>query len=215
MRGYDNEGDEYDDYYEDEGQDEYEEEGEQEYGEEEMEPRKPSKEETEYLEFRQKLKESIRKQMKKEGSGSSTSRLDATDRRKNKLPYDNYGSFFGPSQPVIAQRVIQESKSLLENQHLASKVPNPHHAKKNQNKAPSGGSKSSSHNPPPKVSEVQVKAQKRKDTRDYSFLLSDDAELPAASKAPPPQNMHIRNSGFLLMLKRDDQLKFQQGVKCL
>jgi len=79
---------EYDDYYEDEGQDEYEEEGEQEYGEEEMEPRKPSKEETEYLEFRQKLKESIRKQMKKEGSGSSTSRLDATDRRKNKLPYD-------------------------------------------------------------------------------------------------------------------------------
>ncbi|KAK8471657.1 hypothetical protein PHAVU_003G285300 [Phaseolus vulgaris] len=194
MRGYDNEGDEYDDYYEDEGQDEYEEEGEQEYGEEEMEPRKPSKEETEYLEFRQKLKESIRKQMKKEGSGSSTSRLDATDRRKNKLPYDNYGSFFGPSQPVIAQRVIQESKSLLENQHLASKVPNPHHAKKNQNKAPSGGSKSSSHNPPPKVSEVQVKAQKRKDTRDYSFLLSDDAELPAASKAPPPQNMHIRNS---------------------
>jgi len=40
----------------------------------------------------------------------------------------SYGSFFGPSQPVIAQRVIQESKSLLENQHLASKVPNPHHA---------------------------------------------------------------------------------------
>jgi len=78
----------YDDYYEDEGQDEYEEEGEEEYEEEEEEPRKPSKEEMEYLELRQKLKESIRKQMKKEGSGSSTSRLDATDRRKNKLPYD-------------------------------------------------------------------------------------------------------------------------------
>jgi len=30
----------------------------------------------------------------------------------------SYGSFFGPSQPVIAQRVIQESKSLLENRHL-------------------------------------------------------------------------------------------------
>ncbi|CAJ1940359.1 unnamed protein product [Sphenostylis stenocarpa] len=194
MRGYDNEGDDYDDYYEDEGQDEYEEENEEEYEEEEEKPRKPSKEEIEYLELRQKLKESIRKQMKKESSGSSTSRLDGTDRRKNKLPYDNYGSFFGPSQPVIAQRVIQESKSLLENQHVASKVSNPHHIKKNQNKAPSGGSKSSSHNPPPKVSQMQVKAQKLKNTRDYSFLLSDDTELPAPSKAPPPRNMPIRNS---------------------
>jgi len=36
----------------------------------------------------------------------------------------SYGSFFGPSQPVIAQRVIQESKSLLENQHLSSRLSN-------------------------------------------------------------------------------------------
>lgn len=36
--------------------------------------------------------------------------------------FGSYGSFFGPSQPVIAQRVIQESKSLLENQHLAPKL---------------------------------------------------------------------------------------------
>lgn len=34
----------------------------------------------------------------------------------------SYGSFFGPSQPVIAQRVIQESKSLLENPDLAAKI---------------------------------------------------------------------------------------------
>lgn len=34
----------------------------------------------------------------------------------------SFGSFFGPSQPVIAQRVIQESKSLLENPDLAAKV---------------------------------------------------------------------------------------------
>ncbi|KAH1238887.1 hypothetical protein GmHk_08G023468 [Glycine max] len=195
MRGYGDEGDGYDDYYEDE--DEYEEEAEEEYEEEEEAPRKPSKEEMEYLELRQKLKESIRKQMKKESSGSGTSRRDSTDRSKNKLPYDNYGSFFGPSQPVIAQRVIQESKSLLENQHLASRFSDPHRIKKNQNKVPSGGSKSSSHNLAPKVSEMKVKAQKIKNTRDYSFLLSDDAELPAPSKAPPSQNMPIRNSGIL------------------
>ncbi|XP_020223865.1 protein SPT2 homolog isoform X1 [Cajanus cajan] len=194
MRGYDDERDDYEDYYEDEGQEQYEEEGEEEYEEEEEEPRKPSKEEQEYLEMRQKLKESFRKKLKKESSGSSTSRLDSTDRRKNKLPYDNYGSFFGPSQPVIAQRVIQESKSFIENKHLAPRVSNPHHVKKNPDKVPSGGSKSSSHNLPPKVREMKVKAQKLKNTRDYSFLLSDDAELPAPSKARPPQNMPIRNS---------------------
>ncbi|KAL2344458.1 hypothetical protein Fmac_005743 [Flemingia macrophylla] len=193
MRGYDEERDGYDDYYEDEGQEEYEEDGEGEYEEEEEEPRKPSKEEQEYLELRQKLKDHFRKKLKKD-SGSSTSRLDSTDRRKNKLPYDNYGSFFGPSQPAIAPRVIEESKSFIENKHLASKVSNPHHIKKNPNKVPSGESKSSSHNLPPKVREMKVKAEKLKNRRDYSFLLSDDAELPAPSKARPPQNMPVQNS---------------------
>ncbi|XP_054791621.1 uncharacterized protein LOC129297294 isoform X2 [Prosopis cineraria] len=128
--------------------------------------------------------------MKKE---SSTSHAGSSERKK-KLPYDNYGSFFGPSQPVIAQRVIQESKSLLENQHLASRLSNPLHINKNKNKVSNGGSKSAVHNQLPKVSEVKLKAQKIKDTRDYSFLLSDDAELPAPSKEPPPRNMPLRCS---------------------
>ncbi|XP_061346693.1 protein spt2-like [Gastrolobium bilobum] len=188
--GYDNEDVRgYGDYYEGEGQG-YEEEGGEEYEEEEEEPRKPTKEELVYLELRQKLKESIRKKMKKESS-SSTSCPDSADRKKNKLPYDNYGSFFGPSQPVIAQRVIQESKSLFENRHFASGISNPLDIKKNKNKVSNGGSKSS----PPKVYEMKVKAQKLKDSRDYSFRLSDDAELPAPSKVPPPQNMSVRNSG--------------------
>lgn len=46
---------------------------------------------------------------------------------------------------------------------------------------------------------VKGKSQKLKDTRDYSFLLSDDAELPAPSKAPPPRDMPIQNSGMLLL----------------
>ncbi|KAJ1388252.1 Chromatin SPT2, partial [Sesbania bispinosa] len=41
---------------------------------------------------------------------------------------------------------------------------------------------------------TKVKAQKLKDTRDYSFLLSDDANLPAPSKAPPPRNMPKQNA---------------------
>nr|GMD63168.1 protein spt2-like isoform X1 [Ipomoea batatas] len=117
-------------------------------------------EELEYLELRQKLKERFRKKMKKElGTGSASSSRNI-----------NFGSFFGPSQPVIAQRVIQESKSLLENPDLAAKV-----MRKN--------------------TDVKTKIQMLKNTRDYSFLLSDDADVPAPSKASLPQKSSAPNSG--------------------
>ncbi|KAH6759138.1 Leucine-rich repeat family protein [Perilla frutescens var. frutescens] len=44
-----------------------------------------------------------------------------TDETCKEVQDFNYGSFFGPSQPIIAQRVIQESKSLLENPDLAAR----------------------------------------------------------------------------------------------
>ncbi|XP_024180518.1 protein SPT2 homolog [Rosa chinensis] len=194
MRGYDTQRfdrpvEEYDDYesegdgygYEEE-RDEYEDEEEEE--EEEEEAPKPTKEALEYLELRQRLKEQVRRQMKKKEGGS---RANSNDRKK--LPYDNFGSFFGPSQPVIAQRVIQESKSLLETQHLASRATNSVHPNKKSSGSTSGGSKSVAHNPKPKViNEQKNKLQKLKDTRDYSFLLSEDAELPAPAKDRPPRS---------------------------
>ncbi|XP_058777442.1 uncharacterized protein LOC131651768 [Vicia villosa] len=191
MRGY--EGDEYEDYddYEDEELEEgegYEDEEGEEYVEEE--PRKPTPEELEYLELRKKLKESIRKKMKKE---NSISLADSSGRRKQ-VHYDNYGSFFGPSQPVIAQRVIQESKSLLENRHLVPKPSNTHQTNKSTNKVSNGVSKSSAHQQPPRVKEKLVKAEKLKVTRDYSFLLSDDTDIPGPSKEPPSRNTSVRNS---------------------
>lgn len=183
------ESQDYDDELE--GGGEYDEDGEEEY--EEEEPPKPTKEELEYLELRQKLKESIRKQMKKENSNP----LADSASRKKQLPYDNYGSFFGPSQPVIAQRVIQESKSLLENQQLTSLLSNSPHINKCTNKVSNNGVLKSSarNNIPPKVSEKKVKAQKLKVTRDYSFLLSDDVELPAPKKETPSQKIPVHNSG--------------------
>ncbi|KAL4575628.1 hypothetical protein LXL04_022478 [Taraxacum kok-saghyz] len=179
MGGYDL--DEYEDY-EDEG--EYQEDDVGEYEEEEEEEdRLPTQEESQYLELRQKLKETIRKKMKKDsGSGLANSQS-----KKKKMPYDNFGSFFGPSQPVIAQRVIQESKSLLENPHLAerasSKAKNVH---PQQNRG--GSSNPTGSRPPRKVdtwAKPQAKIQMLKSTRDYSFLLSDDAELPVPTKNPP------------------------------
>ncbi|XP_030514463.2 LOW QUALITY PROTEIN: protein SPT2 homolog [Rhodamnia argentea] len=177
MRGYERE--EYEDY------DDYEEDGgeqEEEYEEEEEEDPKPSKEELEFLEYRQRRKERLRKEkMKKEGPSAFQD--------KKKLPYDNYGSFFGPSKPVIAQRVIQESKSLLENQHLATRVLQSQYKNQKSSSSTSTGSRPVVRDKIPKGNNVvNHKVQKLKDTRDYSFLFSDDAELPAPAKQPPSRN---------------------------
>jgi protein SPT2 len=105
MHGYEDDLDEeagYDDYYSGD---------EDEYEDEEEEDEEPPKEELEFLESRQKLKESIRKKM---GNGSANAQ--SSQERRRKLPYNDFGSFFGPSRPVISSRVIQESKSLLENE---------------------------------------------------------------------------------------------------
>ncbi|KAJ6420255.1 hypothetical protein OIU84_030214 [Salix udensis] len=183
MRGYGREEDEYYDEYEEEGEEQVEEE----YEEEE---RKPTVEEVEYLELRERIKEQIRKKMRRE-SGSTLSK----SHEKKKLPSDNYGSFFGPSQPVISQRVIQENKSIIENQHLALSVSNAQHTNKKSSSSTATGLKNRPHGLVPKVkNEVKTKVQKLKDTRDYSFLLTDDAELPAPTKEPAPRNVFAPNS---------------------
>uniref|UniRef100_A0A7N0SYK3 SPT2 chromatin protein n=1 Tax=Kalanchoe fedtschenkoi TaxID=63787 RepID=A0A7N0SYK3_KALFE len=161
---------EEDGYYEDDG-----EAGEEEY-EQEEEP-KLTQEQLEYLELRRKLKESYRKQLKKE-TGSAPANSQGRSRK------DNFGSFFGPSQPVIAPRVIQESKSLLENKHLASRILNPSQSNKKVVNQTSSGIRPRPSSAP-KVDPVKVKVQKLKATRDYSFLLSDDAAPPAPRKEPP------------------------------
>ncbi|XP_041994673.1 protein spt2 isoform X2 [Salvia splendens] len=185
MRGY--EKDEYEnwDEYEEDGEEQEEEEGCDDYYEE---VHQPTQEELDYLAIRQKLKESIRKKMKKDaGTANSASRNKVNASRK-----DNYGSFFGPSQPVIAQRVIQESKSLLENPDLAARMcKTSQKEKKTYVSAPV----SSKFQAPPIVKNgLKKKVEMLKNTRDYSFLLSDDAEVPAASKGPPPRNVSAPKS---------------------
>ncbi|XP_040989908.1 protein spt2-like isoform X2 [Juglans microcarpa x Juglans regia] len=195
MRGYDRdelhgELEDYDEY-EEEGEELEEDPGEgEEEGYEEEDP-KPTREELEYLELRQKLKEQIRKQMKKDNGSSK----NGSNETKKKLPYDNYGSFFGNSQPVIAQRVIQESKSLLETNHLASRLSNSLHGNKKDTSTSKGPKLGLRHQLPKVKTELKTKVEKLKDTRDYSFLLSDDAELPASSKEPPPRNVSFPNHG--------------------
>ncbi|KAG7544675.1 Chromatin SPT2 [Arabidopsis suecica] len=104
---------------------------------------------------------------------------------KINLPYNDFGSFFGPSQTVIASRVLQESKSLLENETLRAKMLN-----SVQNKNPVQMNASGAKN----ANEVKRKAEKLKDARDYSFLFSDDAQLPVSIKEPPKSRPTSRES---------------------
>eukprot|EP00262_Sarcandra_glabra_P002536 TRINITY_DN1292_c0_g2_i2.p1 TRINITY_DN1292_c0_g2~~TRINITY_DN1292_c0_g2_i2.p1 ORF type:complete len:489 (-),score=115.95 TRINITY_DN1292_c0_g2_i2:459-1925(-) len=164
------------DEYEEDEEEQEDEEADYEEEEYEQEDPKSTKEQLEYLELRQRLKEAARQRIKKECSAA----VGRSDEKKRKLPYDNYGSFFGPSQPVIAQRVIEESRAIKETQHIAAKVSNSH---SNGPASSTVGRKSNVRDHPPKVlNEMKKKVQTLKDARDYSFLLSDDVELPVPAK---------------------------------
>ncbi|GAB2287079.1 hypothetical protein Dimus_021464 [Dionaea muscipula] len=189
MRGYDRTEEDLDEY-EEEGSDQFEDvEGDEyeEAEEEEIEDPARQREISEYLVLRQKLKEQARKKLEKECGASQKNSLET----KKSLPLRNFGSFFGPSQPVIADRVIQESKSFLETRHLASQVSTTQHDRKKGVTPVSSGPKNvgSSHVQSNHVrNPVISKVQKLKDTRDYSFLISDNAEGPGPPKNPMQQS---------------------------
>lgn len=170
--------DEYGDEYGDVGADEYEDDEE----EEEVQEDEPLSEEAmKYLDLRQRLKERMRSKLRKENGVRPNNSKD----QLRAAPLEKFGSFFGPSKPVIADRVIQESKSLLETKHLAAKASTSQNDPKKAPLSSSSGTKNGVINkPPPRP--VKSKAQIIKATRDYSFLLSDDAEPPKTSKDPGP-----------------------------
>ncbi|KAH0460183.1 hypothetical protein IEQ34_010846 [Dendrobium chrysotoxum] len=175
--------DEYEEDYEDEGLD-----GEKEDEQKQEEERKPSKEELEFLKLREKRKEMYRQKLKKQSAKVFGHSIQTQDGQRTSTNA-KFGSFFGPSQPVIASRVLDESRSIRETQHIISKPPS---TSRNQRVSAFASSekKSSEHHQPMKIIEVKRKAQTLKDMRDYSFLLSDDADLPD-KKEPQPTSHHV------------------------
>lgn len=47
--------------------------------------------------------------------------------------------------------------------------------------------------------QVKSKVQLMKQTRDYSFLMSDDAEIPKPAKDPGPQKSLVSKPGLFLL----------------
>ncbi|KAM1987305.1 hypothetical protein ACFX15_034590 [Malus domestica] len=129
-----------------------------------------------FLQLRQQLKDRIR--MKKSGGSAAAqgcSVNSTTDDEEKKLPFDNFGSFFGPSERVMAKRVHEEMKDFVpELKKLASRVLNSCDKAKTAAKSPAPLSKA-------------LKCKIIKESRDYSFLQSDGAEIPKPSKGEPEE----------------------------
>ncbi|CAA7392356.1 unnamed protein product [Spirodela intermedia] len=176
---------------------------------------KPTKEVLDFLKLRDQFKEKIRQKYRKENAtalGPNHSRDE-----NGKASSNEFGSFFGPSQRVIAPRVIEESRSIRETEHIVSRGPPTTSASgvysplRLANTTPSldrflslslkhtffvgpqvrRPSSNAEREPLPRgkpyrvINETQRKVQTLKETRDYSFLLSDDADLPSQASGPP------------------------------
>ncbi|KAK3027641.1 hypothetical protein RJ639_040248 [Escallonia herrerae] len=113
-----------------------------------------------------------------EGGAPSSRRSSSTsEENRTKMPYgNNHGSFFGPSQPSLAPRLLQKTSQLLEE------------AKK------TAAAKTGVSGTLERVNEVlarRAKIEKLAASRDYSFLSSNDSQvLPHASTKNLSLNTH-------------------------
>lgn len=182
-----------------EEEEEYEEEDDQE--EEQYEKPEPEedpvavKERQEYLQRREKLKEVERQKLRQKLKQKLSDQFFlGNDQRKKPSNNDDYGSFFGPSEIVVARRVIVETRARNEANCIAAKA---------SKEDPKGISEPESDTnfvakepPPPRkvVDETKTKAQHLKAIRDYSFLFSDNAEIPVPDKGSTSDRNSVTKS---------------------
>lgn len=124
---------------------------------ERIESHRQTKQELEFLGFRQHLKEKAREWIKNESAAVN----------------DNYGSFFRPSKNVISRRLLEERQAVF------AKTLNPSSVGKSKTYSANAEKK------PIASDELKMRAQLLKETRDNSFLFPDDA-VPAFTEVSAP-----------------------------
>ncbi|CAD5179950.1 unnamed protein product [Musa acuminata subsp. malaccensis] len=204
----------YDEYEEE--YDEYEEEASERDGEDEQEAPKPTKEEQEFLSVREQLKDRIRTKLKKQNARALGHSSQTQDKRRT-TTNATFGSFFGPSQPVIASRVIEESRSIRETRHVMTNLSSSVAFLQKKRDATASASTlltQQHHKKPAVVNEIKNKAQTLKDMRDYSFLLSDDTDFPTAKEQPATRSVSApKSDGRYAQTSLKSQLPMNQPVK--
>nr|CAB3450617.1 unnamed protein product [Digitaria exilis] len=135
----------------------------------------------EILSLREQLKEEIRRKNAAMAAGSCKASC-STYVNQTIIPpaKDGYGTFFGPSKPVLARRVIEEgcSSTIKELKNVPSKK-----VTQLVSKAQPGAVKNMQK--PKFISEEKRKVDALRENRNYSSLFSDDADKPPPTKEQP------------------------------
>ncbi|KAJ7551273.1 hypothetical protein O6H91_06G009200 [Diphasiastrum complanatum] len=130
----------------------------------------------------------------------------------------SFGSFFGPSEPIVAKRIIEEARAREEAEivaarargteepelQIAAKVHSGHSVvinSKSANLKFSGYVEQSKVTKP--IDEATLKAQKLKEARDYSFLFSDNDTAGHASESKPS----VFSKQAMTCRSRNEQIK--------
>ncbi|CAL4886217.1 unnamed protein product [Urochloa decumbens] len=135
----------------------------------------------EILSLRERLKEEIRRKNAAMATGTCKASCSSYVNQTMMPPAkDGFGTFFGPSKPVLARRVIEEgcSSIMKERQNVPSRK-----GAQLVSKVQSGAVENLQK--PKFVSEEKRKVDALRENRDYSSLFSDDADTPQPTKAQP------------------------------
>ncbi|XP_066319058.1 uncharacterized protein [Miscanthus floridulus] len=190
---------ELDDEVEEEEDDEHQQELDDEVEEEEEEEVEDEEEEApvgqqEILSLREQLKEEIRRKNAAMAAGARKPNLPLSSKNQTMPPVkDGYGTFFGPSKPVLARRVIEEGCSTImkDLQNVPSKKDVSLALKMRQGAVEKMQKLKF-------VSEEKRKVDTLRKNRDYSCLFSDDADT------QPPTKDHPESSRALLLVPKSE-----------
>lgn len=156
----------------------------------------------EYFEWREQLKELERQKLRRRNGqsiGRSNNNGNNASEERRSLPYDNYGSFFGPSKPVVARRIIEDARAKEDIELAAARIVReaPEHRSVNGTFSFSRSTSEAETTTEPleqarPIKEAVVKLQHLKESRDYSFLFTDE-DLSTSPKKDA-QSSNSRNS---------------------
>lgn len=161
---------------------EAEEEEEEEVEEVEVEEEEPPVGVQEILSIREQLKAKYRKQHLSAGAGTSSCSPSVQEPARSR-----FGTFFGPSTPALAPRLIEAGSSSImrEIQNVPSKRDAAPSSSKSQPNA-------SDHEEKPKIiTKVKRKVDTLRENRDYSNLFSDDADTTAPPAKEQPESKPV------------------------
>ncbi|TQD89190.1 hypothetical protein C1H46_025235 [Malus baccata] len=150
-------------------------------------------EQLDFLHLRYQLKDRIR--MKKSGGSAAAhfcSVSSTADDNKKKLPFDNFGSFFGPSERVMTNRVREERKDFMpELKKLASRVLNFSDKAKASVKSPAPLSTAMKC----KIIESRVTPFCNRTVQKFQSLQKEESLKKLAKPNPPRQSLNLLRQG--------------------